>query len=258
MTDFLLLTMYAPLSSWGDIAIGQNRGSWDRPSRSAVLGLLAAALGLTRDDQASHDALDDGYRVAVRVDVAGSPMTDYHTAQTASSASMRKRRPATRAELLDVPDPQTILSSRNYRQDALATVAVWARRSTHSAEEPRWSLSELKEALLHPAFVLYAGRKANVFGLPLHPAVESATSLADALSKRPSALESLTALDTSYMPRQTAHVELEVSHDPCEGFESGLRPLRRDIRRDAAAHRARWQFAERVVEVGAMMAGEHI
>ena len=36
---------------------------------------------------------------------------------------------------------------------------------------------------------------------------------------------------------------------------SGLRPLRRDVRRDAGAHRTRWQFAERVVEVGVMPAG---
>ena len=73
MTEFLLLTLYAPLASWGDIAVGEVRGSWDRPSRSAVLGLVAAALGVDRADQAAHDALDVGYGVAVRQDAAGAP-----------------------------------------------------------------------------------------------------------------------------------------------------------------------------------------
>lgn len=255
MTDFLLLTMYAPLSSWGDIAVGEYRGSWDRPSRSAVLGLVAAALGVDREDQDAHDALDDGYGVAVRVDVAGAPLVDYHTTQTASSASVRKRRPATRAELLDVRDRETILSRRTYRQDALSTVALWAPRDPRSSGSPRWTLGELREALLHPRYVLYAGRKANVFGLPLDPRVESAGTLAEALARRPHAFGSLRALDTTYVRARTPSTELEVSHDPCEGFESGLRQLRRDVRRDTTPHRGRWQFAERVVEVGVMPAG---
>lgn len=250
MTDFLLLTLYAPLSSWGDIAVGEYRGSWDCPSRSAVLGLIAAGLGLERENQDAHDALDEGYGVAVRADLAGAPLVDYHTAQTVDATSVRKRQPATRAELLDVKDRQTILSRRTYRQDALATVALWVRG------EARWTLAELRDALLRPRFVLYAGRKANVFGLPLDPRVEQADTLAEALSRRPSIFGALEALDTRHMPTTPIRSdELEVSHDPCDGFESGLRPLRRDIRRDTGPHRRRWQFAERVVEVGVMPAG---
>ncbi|MHB1224478.1 MAG: type I-E CRISPR-associated protein Cas5/CasD [Gemmatimonadaceae bacterium] len=249
MTDFLLLTLYAPLASWGDIAVGEFRGSWDRPSRSAVLGLIAAGLGLERENQAAHDALDEGYGVAVRADVTGAPLADYHTTQTVDSATVRRRRPATRAELLDTRDRQTILSQRTYRQDALATVALWVRG------EARWTLDELRDALMQPRFVLYAGRKANVFGLPLDPRVEQADTLAEALGRRPSALGALEALDTRHMRTSTSNDGLEVSHDPCNGFASGLQPLRRDIRRDTGAHRGRWQFAERVVEVGVMPAG---
>lgn len=249
MKDFLLLTLYAPLSSWGDIAVGEFRGSWDRPSRSAVLGLIAAGLGLEREDQAAHDALDEGYGVAVRADVVGAPLVDYHTAQTVDATTVRKRRPATRAELLDRRDRQTIISRRTYRQDALATVALWARG------EARWTLDELRDALARPRFVLYAGRKANVFGLPLDPRVEQADTLAEALGRRPSVLGALEALETRHMRRPVTDDGLEVSHDPCSGFASGLQPLRRDFRRDTGAHRGRWQFAERVVEVGVMPAG---
>lgn len=245
MTDFLLLTLYAPLTSWGDIAVGEFRGSWDRPSRSAVLGLVAAALGIDREDQAGHDALDSGYGLAVRADVAGAPLVDYHTAQTVDASTVKKRRPATRAELLDVRDRQTILSRRTYRQDALATAALWARA------EARWPLTAIQAALRHPRYVLYAGRKANAFGLPLNARVEGAATLAEALGRRASSFAALGALDTTQW-RASSIDALEVSHDPCEGFESGLRPLRRDVRRDTGAHRGRWQFAERVVHVGVM------
>lgn len=248
MTEFLLLTLYAPLTSWGDIAVGEFRGSWDRPSRSAVLGLVAAALGIEREDQDAHDALDGGYGLAVRADLVGAPLVDYHTAQTVDATTVQKRKPATRAELLDVRDRQTILSRRTYRQDALSTAAMWAR------EGARWPLDALREALSHPRFVLYAGRKANVFGLPLDPRVEEAETLAAALARRPSAFGALEALDTDQW-RPAPPQELEVSHDPCDGFQSGLRPLRRDIRRDGSAHRGRWHFAERVVEVGVMPTG---
>lgn len=112
MTDFLLFTLYAPLASWGDIAVGESRGSWDRPSRSAVLGLLGAALGIMREDQAAHEQLQAGYGVAVRADAVGATLSDYHTAQTVAASAVRKARPRTRAELLACADRETILSRR--------------------------------------------------------------------------------------------------------------------------------------------------
>lgn len=251
MTDFLLFTLYAPLVSWGDIAVSEQRGSWDRPSRSAVLGLVAGALGIDRADQAGHDALDAGYGVAVRSDLPGLPLVDYHTTQKASESAVRRHRPSTRAESLRTGELQTVLSRRTYRQDALATVALWARPGA------QWSLEQLRDALRRPHYVPYAGRKANPFGLPLHPVVESAATLAEALSRRAPVPLDLPDFTPSRWRTDvmTADAPREVAHDPCEGFESGLRPLRRDVRRDTAPHRGRWHFAERVVHVGLMPAG---
>lgn len=259
MTKFLCFTIYAPLSSWGDIAVGEMRGSWDRPSRSAVLGLLAAALGIRREAQAEHDALDASYGVAVRLDVPGTPLVDYHTAQTVSASVVRKRAPRTRAELLAaVPsaEHETILSRRAYRQDAVSTVAVWAR-----ADAP-WSLDALAAALRRPVFTLYAGRKANVLGLPLAPVVREADTLADAFRAHEHArTEALppevrrTIGPLWQRLRGRAGWGREVSHDPCDGFEPGVTPLRRETRRDAAAQRTRWQFAERTVLVGLLPEG---
>lgn len=254
MRPFLLFTLYAPLASWGDIAVGESRGSWDRPSRSAVLGLVAAALGVTREDQAAHDALDAGYGFAVRLDAAGAPLADYHTAQTVAESAVkrvRKERGAfSRAALFAAaPDRETILSRRAYRQDAFATAALWARGGA------RWALGALAAALARPAFVPYAGRKANALGLPLAPEVVEAGTLAAAFAARPLVPRGLADVPAA-VRRALAPGAREVAHDPCDadGFASGLDALRRETRRDAGVQRARWQFATRVVEVG-LLAG---
>lgn len=242
MTEFLLLTLYSPTASWGDIAMGQLRGSWRRPSRSAVMGLMAAALGTDRADQEGHDALEVGYGLAVRLDRPGTAMVDYHTAQTARQSVVKEKgvqgRP--RVALLAAGEPETMLSWRAYRQDALATVALWARPGA------RWMLKQLRDELCHPKFVLYAGRKSSPLGLPLNPEIVRADTLLGALLQRPSRIASL---DWPQSVRAEEAVT-EIAHDPCEGFESGLRALRRESRRDGGAHRGRWQFSERVVEIG--------
>ena len=55
---YLLLTLYAPLGACGEIAVGERRMSWARPGRSAILGLVAAACGVERADEAAHRRLD--------------------------------------------------------------------------------------------------------------------------------------------------------------------------------------------------------
>ncbi len=253
MTEYLLFTLHGPLASWGEIAVGESRGSWDRPSRSAVLGLVAAALGLTRDAQAELDELDDGYGVAVRLDAAGAPMVDYHTAQTVAESVARRLGTPTRARLLAAGEPQAILSRRTYRQDAVATVALWRR------PDARWPLAELAEALQRPVFTLYAGRKANALGLPLAPDVVTADTLAEALQRREvghgipadapaDARREIGRLWSRLRP--AGGWGREVAHDESDAARTGLTPHRREVRRDTAPHRGRWHFAERTVEVG--------
>ena len=50
--DYLVFRLYGPMCSWGDIAVGEVRPSTVHPSKSAILGLIAAALGVKRPDTA--------------------------------------------------------------------------------------------------------------------------------------------------------------------------------------------------------------
>ena len=86
------LHLYAPLAAMGDIAVGERRGGFDRPARSAVLGLVAAALGIDRADEEGHAALDRGYRMAQRVRARGTLVEDYHTVQAPPRTARRAGR----------------------------------------------------------------------------------------------------------------------------------------------------------------------
>src|SRR5689334_9905919 len=101
MPSFLTFTLAAPLASFGSIAVGERRASSDRPAKSAILGLVAGALGIEREDNEAHAALAHELFYAVRTEnlKVRSPrrlMTDYHTAQT--PPQVRNRRFATRRE----------------------------------------------------------------------------------------------------------------------------------------------------------------
>ena len=61
MPEFLTFALAAPLAAMGEIAVGERRGGWDSPGRSAILGLIAGCLGLEREDEAAHAALETGY-----------------------------------------------------------------------------------------------------------------------------------------------------------------------------------------------------
>ena len=104
--------LQAPLASWGDTAVGEYRPSIDYPGQSALVGLLGAALGLRREEEAAHAALAASYGFAVGIQSGGHLLRDYHTAQVPGQTALKKRPHATRRDELAVPksDLHTILS----------------------------------------------------------------------------------------------------------------------------------------------------
>ena len=82
---FLVFTLYSPLGSFGEIAVGERRMSWARPGRSAVLGLVAAALGYERTEEAAHQEL--GRRLVLRGPDGCSGTTAHRLSHRADSES---------------------------------------------------------------------------------------------------------------------------------------------------------------------------
>lgn len=245
--QFLAFTIFAPLASWGDVAVGEMRGTWDRPSRSAILGLIGAALGIERQDVDRQVQLTHAFGVAVRVDSSGRPLTDYHTAQTVSRINMRRSGARTRAQMMAHPERHTIMSQRRYLTDTLYTILIWERA------DAAWQLADVRAALMSPVFALYAGRRAAPLGLPVNPVLVKAETLAGAFDQRPPLPDPLMAGIGRALFRHG--FGREVAHDPCEGFDAGLESLgRRATRRDQPVDRARWLFSDRQVEFGRLPA----
>ncbi len=176
--ETLIFQVEAPLSSWGETAVGEYRPTADYPGQSAIEGLLAAALGICRENHAAQIALRNSYRMAVGVLSQGRLLRDYHTTQVPSRADMKKRPHATRRDELALPKDNlnTILSSRDYRQGAAAMIALLVM------PEATYSLMQLAEALKKPHFVLYLGRKSCPIAVPLYPRIVEAKSITDAFS----------------------------------------------------------------------------
>jgi len=174
--DYLVFRLYGPLAAWGEIAVGGERRSATHPGRSAIIGLLAAAAGIDRHDTERQLRMNESYGVAVKLISAGGILRDYHTAQTAKTE--RKVTHYTRKSELNANKLNTVLSSREYRTDALAVVSVWVKNNT-----PLFTLLELEQFLKKPAYHLYLGRKSCPLAIPLEPQIKQGETLRQALDR---------------------------------------------------------------------------
>ncbi|MFE9426467.1 type I-E CRISPR-associated protein Cas5/CasD [Kitasatospora sp. NPDC006697] len=141
----LLLHLSAPLQSWGERSQFNERDTAAFPTRSGVVGLLAAALGRRR-----HEPIDDLARLSltVRTDRPGVLLRDLHTVggglagrDTVTTADGKKRSGAT----------ATLLSHRDYLADAAFTAAL-----TGTDQD---LLADCAAALRAPAWPPYLGRR---------------------------------------------------------------------------------------------------
>ncbi|UVS78393.1 type I-E CRISPR-associated protein Cas5/CasD [Actinokineospora sp. UTMC 2448] len=125
----LVLRLAAPLQSWGTDSRFVRRGTDRAPSRSGVIGMLAAAKGLRRTDPL-EDLLQ--LRIGVRTEQPGRIERDFQTARSRDGS-------------VSMP-----LSYRFYLADAVFAVAI---------EGPEQLLLGLREALRRPVFPVYLGRR---------------------------------------------------------------------------------------------------
>jgi CRISPR system Cascade subunit CasD len=247
MAEFLCFRLHGPLASWGDIAVGERRPSAPHPSRSAVLGLVAAALGIRREDADSWAALDRALGFASRTDAPGELAIDYHTAQGPKEKLLRARegearkagiawhRPATRrAELaFRRHELSTLLSARQYRVDAAWNIALWLRPDAASP----WSLSQIEASLRAPFFVPYLGRKSCPLDIPMQPQVIPAPDPVTAMAAG--------VFHTDDLLAPVLRAGAGKATVQWEGTWAGLEGAHTVRRRDRVLNRARWQFAER-------------
>lgn len=145
----LLLRLAAPLQSWGANSKFEIRTTEKMPTKSGVVGMLAAALGLGRDaDLSALNALKFG----VRADRKREDITDFHMAHSEKSS---------------------YVTYRHYLSDAVFLAGLEGEESF---------LRELETALQNPRFPLFLGRRSCPPTLPLVVGIRG-TPLETTLSK---------------------------------------------------------------------------
>lgn len=247
--DILVFRLYGPMASWGEIAVGESRHSANYPSKSAVLGLLGAALGIERDDEEKQQQLQKGYALAVELFTAGHLLRDYHTTQVPDSVGKFSYRTRRDELILGKERLGTILSSREYRSDALALVAVRA------LDAAPFSLVEVQEKLLKPVFHLYLGRKSCPLAAPLNPQLltDQANILEGFKTYRHQPLLPTNKPDES-QPAERDSYWLGISKDRHYYWEGSpddfsdtldLSRMQTRVRHDQPLSRKRWQFTPR-------------
>ncbi|MGI6009629.1 MAG: type I-E CRISPR-associated protein Cas5/CasD [Methanomethylophilus sp.] len=125
----LLIRLAGPLQSWGTSSHFNNRGTAREPSKSGVIGMLAAAMGRSRDDSVEDLA---ALRFGVRIDQTGPITKDFHTARHPTNAKL------------------AFVTNRYYLSDSVFVAGL---------EGDAGLLEEADRALRSPQYPLFLGRR---------------------------------------------------------------------------------------------------
>jgi CRISPR system Cascade subunit CasD len=151
----LMMQLAGPLQSWGASARFARRTSEPAPTKSGVVGLVAAALGRDRREDLTDLA---ALRFGVRIDQRGTPIRDYQTAQHFDTGK-------------SMP-----VSERFYLSDAVFVAALEGEADLIEA---------LHDALRTPGFLPYLGRRSCPPARPIELGVHHDRNLSQALAREP-------------------------------------------------------------------------
>jgi CRISPR system Cascade subunit CasD len=125
----LLLRFCAPMQSWGSRSKFDDRLTEREPTKSGVIGLIAAAFGYRRFEEDAIRDLSNSLKIGVLAERDGELFYDYQTVKSAKSSW---------------------ISKRYYLADASFIVGL---------EGEKELLEKVSFALTHPYFPLYLGRR---------------------------------------------------------------------------------------------------
>ncbi|VTP17596.1 CRISPR system Cascade subunit CasD [Phytobacter ursingii] len=241
MSQYLVFQLHGPMASWGVDAPGEVRHSHELPSRSALLGLLAAALGIRRDEEERLNHFNRHYAFLLCASKNPRWARDYHTVQMPKE--VRKAHYFSRREELSDPELlSALISRRDYYTDAWWMVAIAV------TPDAPYSLEQLRDALQHPIFPLYLGRKSHPLALPLAPLLLEGAA-PDVLN------EAYRQYRDNFNRLKLPLAKLQ-SECWWEGEHDGLQANKVLRRRDRPMSRQQWTFGERAVNQGSLLIKE--
>jgi CRISPR system Cascade subunit CasD len=161
MPRYLILLLDGPMQAWGTHTFEDFRPCNAFPTRSGLLGLLGACLGLDRRDTEALEQLAMSVEFAVRADrevlrpeaevpkaKAAVKLPDFHTVEDARKVDGSANK-------------NPVVSRREYLFDAAFTVAIGAK------PDGPVTLDAIAEALRRPCFTPVLGRRSCPIARPL-------------------------------------------------------------------------------------------
>ena len=146
----LLLRLMGPMQSWGTTSRFDQRDTGKEPSKSGVIGLIAAAMGIERENWIDLEPLTR-LSMGIRHDRPGVPKRDYQTAGCATTDTI--------IQADGKPAKSGVVSQRDYLADAAFLVGLEC--------EDRLLLEQIYAALQNPVWTLALGRKSYVPSEPI-------------------------------------------------------------------------------------------
>jgi CRISPR system Cascade subunit CasD len=148
-SGYLALLLDAPLQSWGFASRFQRRTTGLHPTKSGVVGLLCAALGVGKGTDAEREVLPrlaalKMTSIAMARDY--SRLDDFHTVQGTRRASGK-------------PNPDPVVTRRQYLADARFGVIFAGDRAL---------LERIAAALQDPVWGVWFGRKSCIPAGPIY------------------------------------------------------------------------------------------
>jgi CRISPR system Cascade subunit CasD len=151
----ITLKLTAPLQSCGDTAKYRLRTTAEFPLKSEIIGLVACAFGIKRNDKKIHKL--NKLNFAVRIDQPGSILDDF--------------------QLIDYGAENSEIAHKHYLQDAVFVVALGSVNNE--------LIEKIDYALHHPKYQLYLGRKCNAPAGPLITEIYDDRSPVEVLQTKP-------------------------------------------------------------------------
>jgi CRISPR system Cascade subunit CasD len=148
-TAHLALMLDAPMQSWGFASRFQRRTTGLHPTKSGVIGLLCAAMGIGKGTEAERSILPqlaamNMTSLALQHDY--TRVEDFHTVQGTRRASGK-------------PNPDPVVTHRQYLLDARFGVILSGDRAL---------LERVATAVQNPLWGVWFGRKSCVPAEPIH------------------------------------------------------------------------------------------
>ena len=150
----LFMRVQGAMQSWGDSGNWQYRNSRYEPTKSGIIGIISASLGIHDDDERIR-LLSSSLKMGVRVDQQGhKPPADYHTTYRTLDAD---------GNIKGVSGVTTAhITRREYLHDAAFLVAIQGESKL---------LEEIANALKNPVFPTFLGRKCCPPSFPHVPVI---------------------------------------------------------------------------------------